>query len=232
SPEGNSHLICRGSRNLAFPDDLSRPVPLEAGTARTVRFSLLACSALIPAGWRLRLAIAGVDFPIVFPPRGAFELGLDAPRSRLVLPVVPPRPESARLDIPESPPPPAASSVDLGSAATWEVKRVDRTTIFQRRATGAEHQPERGGLTYSSARAWSVSVEDDQPNSTRIRSDGSTTLERSGPERSGWSVRTDASLELTTDGQSFLVAIELEAFNDGAAVWRRRWEKSVPREWA
>ncbi len=87
-PDGRGHLICRGSRNLVFPRDLTSPVPPVPGEPLEVTFPLLATSAVIPAGWRLRLALAGADFPVVWPPRERFTLTLDPARSSLSLPVV------------------------------------------------------------------------------------------------------------------------------------------------
>jgi hypothetical protein len=51
-------------------------------------------------------------------------------------------------------------------------------------------------------------------------------------DRPGWSVGTVASLELTTDGDVFDLAIELAAIHDKAQIWHRRWQEQIPRVWA
>lgn len=227
NPEGGVHLICRGSRNLVFSDDLSVPVPVEAGIGRQVRFSLLGSSAVVPKGWRLRLAIAGADFPVAFPPGRRFTLSIDPGRSSLILPLVPRRPDSLVLDIDESPPPPDPPVIAISDRFEWSVERNDGRTVYQKRLAGGEKLPERGGLEIESEMAWSVSVDDDDPNSTRVRFDGHVSY-----DRPGWSVGTTANLELTTDGDVFDLAIELVAKKDDQAIWQRRWQQTIPREWA
>jgi hypothetical protein len=227
SPEGEAHLICRGSRNLAFPKDLSDPVPIEPGVGRQLRFPLLGSSALVPEGWRLRLAIAGADFPVVFPPGRKFTLTVDPSRSSLTLPLVPPRPASSILDIGESLPPPQPPVIAISDDVAWLVKKGDGSTFFEKRVASIEKLPERGRLVVDSAMVWSVSVADDEPNSTRVRFDGQVSY-----DRPGWLVGTTASLELTTDGEVFDVAIELAALHDGKQIWKRRWRESIPRKWA
>ena len=51
-------------------------------------------------------------------------------------------------------------------------------------------------------------------------------------ERPDWSVKTVASLELTTNGEQFHLAIDLTAFHGARQIWQRRWEESIAREWA
>ena len=100
SPSGDGHLITRGSRNLVFPDDLSTPVPIVPDTSITVRFPLLTTSAVLPAGWSLRLALSGADFPVVWPPGQRFNLTFDPGRSTLRLPTVPVREDDSRVLVP------------------------------------------------------------------------------------------------------------------------------------
>jgi predicted acyl esterase len=227
SPEGVAHLICRGSRNLLFPDDLSSPEPIEPGVGRQVRFSLLGSSAVVPKGWRLRLAIAGADFPVVFPPGRRFTLTIDPSRSRLLLPLVPPRPQSSILEIGESPPLPQPNVTDVSHEVDWSVSRRDEMTIYSKRLAGGEVLPDRGDLKIESTMSWSVSVMDDDPNSTRVRFDG-----RVGYHRPEWSVGTVAAMDLSTDGSFFDLAVELSASHGGREIWQRRWQQRIPREWA
>jgi hypothetical protein len=227
SPEGEAHLICRGNRNLAFPVDLSAPSRVEAGAPTTIRFPLLAASAIIPRGWRLRLALAGADFPVVWPPGERFTLTVDPRGSKLLLPVVPTRPESRNLDWGESEPPPSPPTFTPLEERTWSVSRDDGVTTYRREVASTEEQPERAELTYDSKQQWEVGVADDDPATTRVWSQNEIHL-----ERPGWKVGTIGTLEMSGDDMSFHLIVELKALHNGAQIWERRWDEEVPREWA
>jgi hypothetical protein len=227
SPGGETHLICRGNRNLAFPVDLSDPVEVEAGVPATIRFPLLASSAVIPEGWRLRLALAGADFPVVWPPGERFTLTVDPAASRLLLPVVPARAADRNLDWPESSPPPEPPVVESHSDRTWTISREGETSSFRRHIESREEQPERADLIYDSQQSWEIVVADDDPASTRVWSQNEIHL-----ERPGWNVATIGTLEMTGDAHNFRLTVELKALHDGALIWERRWDEEIPREWA
>jgi predicted acyl esterase len=227
SPEGQAYLICRGNRNLVFPNDLSDPVPIKAGVMAKVLVPMLASSVMLAAGWRLRLAVAGADFPVVWPPAQRCRLQIDPDRSRLLLPLVPLRSPDTILVIPEAPAPLAAPVVDQGSDDGWQVGRVDGTTTFRKHISRSELQPDRGDLVYRSEHSWEVSVADLDPATTTVGSRVETAL-----ERPGWAVGTRATLDLTADDQAFSLAIELTAIHDGTSVWHHRWQEDLPREYA
>ena len=139
SPTGDGHLITRGSRNLAFPDELSTPLPIEPGTPISVRFPLMT-SVVLPAGWRLRLALSGADFPVVWPPGEAFTLSLDPSASRLRLPTVPVRGDESRVSIPVPEPlpqPPGLEDEDRGKRRSSGTARPPPTcaTVTPKRST-------------------------------------------------------------------------------------------------
>jgi hypothetical protein len=227
SPEGVPHLICRGNRNLVFPEDLSSPVPIVPGEQRVARFPLLASSAVIEPGWSLRLSLAGADFPVVWPPGERFALTIDPARSRLILPTVPPRPASSILEWPESEPPPEPNVIDEGEEREWSLSRDGETTTFHRRIGGTEVQPDRDDLVYRSSQEWTVEVEDDDPATTRVWSVNEIHF-----DRPGWSVATKGTLEMSGTSEAMRLHIDLEAFHDGEMIWQRSWEEAVPREWA
>jgi hypothetical protein len=225
SPEGQSHLICRGNRNLAFPGDLSTPVPVKPGDPITVRFPLLTTSAVVPAGWRLRLAIAGADFPLAWPPGERFTLSVDLNRSRLLLPIVPARSEDRQLTIPESDPPPTPPAEVLEKTSNWTVDQDRGETRFAKDVGGRELQPDRGDLVYVSRHSIEVTVADNDPASLQARSTAEVSL-----SRPGWDVRTVGDVEMSADVESFHLTIGLTAHHDGAAVWSRTWRETIPRE--
>jgi hypothetical protein len=227
SPAGDTVLVSRGNRNLAFPSNLSDPVAIEPGSAVTVRFPLLACSAVIPAGWSLRLALSGADFPVVWPPGGSFTLTFDAARSRLLVPTVPSRPDDRWLDLPEAGSPPATPVESVRSVSERSVDRYEGLTVYRRIVGSTEVQPDRHDLTYSADQEWTVSVADVDPAGMAARAVSAMRL-----ERPGWSVGANGSLDLTTDGEHFHLTIELTATLDDTDVFQRTWRESITRRWA
>jgi hypothetical protein len=220
SPEGDAHLICRGSRNLKFPDELSQPVPVEPGMWRRVAFPLLATSARVPAGWKVRLALAGADFPIVWPPGERFTLSIDPGRSRLRLPLL--GAEGHVVEIPPAPASPQAPSEMLTDESSWAVDRRQGRAMFRRHSVSRELQD--GKLTYSSDHEWRVEVGDDDPGSTALFA-----RVELGLERSGWSVGTTGRLRITADRDWFHVDIDLEAREGEHLVFERSWEERIAR---
>ena len=227
SPEGVGHLISRGNRNLVFPVDFSTPTPLDANLPMTVRFALMATSAVIPTGWLIRLALAGADFPVVWPPGEPTTLTFDPARSRLLLPTVPPREEATLLSVPASPRPPSPPGVRGDDDASTSVERAGTVVTYQRKRSSTEHQPERADLTLISDQTWMIGVDTDDPASTRVRSDAEARM-----ERAGWAVATKGSLRLSADADNFYLSIDLTAMHDGKVVFARTWIDEVPREWA
>lgn len=224
SPEGKSHLICRGNRNLAFPSHLSDPRRPEPDVPLSISFPLMATSAVLPAGSHLRLALSGADFPVVWPPREKFSLTIDPANSTLVIPVVDQDSEKEIISIPE-PAPAESAGVQLLDEADWSIRRDGGTTIFNRHIASREILAGRGMLTYGSEQTWAVSVADDDPGSTRVKARSVLSL-----EREGWEVSVVGTLEIS-GRNAFDILITLEAFTGGSRVWKRRWEESIPRKW-
>lgn len=227
APDGSTYLIARGNRNLAFPEDLSEPQNPSPGVPVSVRFPLLACSAAVPSGWSLRLAVAGADFPIAWPPGRRFALSIDPFRSRLLIPTVPVRPDAGWLDLPEAQDGPPSPVTELRSETIRSIEHDGLRTVYRRAVGHAEHQPTRSDLTYSNDQEMTVGVDHDDPASTVARSVSEMRL-----HRPGWEVGAVGSLEIRSDAEAFHVAIDLVATHDGVEVFSRSWNESVPRRWA
>ncbi|MBA3360910.1 MAG: CocE/NonD family hydrolase [Acidimicrobiia bacterium] len=221
SPAGDRHLLCRGNKNLAFPQDLSEPATIEPGAFRLVDVPLLAASAVIPAGWRIRLAISGADFPVLWPPGQRFTLSIDPASSRLVLPLLPAGGEV--LEIPTSPPPPDSPVEVIDSTFDFNITR-DRAS-FEKKVGHRERQPD--GLVYDSAQTFLVTITDDDPATMAVEAQTTISL-----ERGDWLVSTDSSLRITADESYFHIDIHLSAEDQHEEVFARDWSESIPRNWA
>ncbi|CAN5190046.1 CocE/NonD family hydrolase [soil metagenome] len=222
SPSAEAHLISRGSRNLAFPDDLADPHAVIEGEWRLVEVPLLAAAVSIPAGWRLRLAIAGADFPIIWPPARQFSLAIDPERSSAVLPLLPEG--GGILDIPPTPrPPPAPVDIDEDTF-DFGVERNGGKATFRRNVAHRERQP--GGLVYESQQHSLTTVEDGDPASMAVNSTGSIRL-----TRGEWQVGSTYALDIATSPSNFQIEIRLQTQEFGTEVFSRTWSDSIVREW-
>jgi uncharacterized protein len=226
-PTGSGHLLTRGSRNLSFPDDLAAPRQIRPGEPIRVEFPLLATSAVIPAGWSLRLAVAGADFPVAWPPGRRFTLDIDPSESTLALPLAAPRSPASRVMIPESAPPPSSSAITTRDQRASESVDRQYKTVYTRTIGDTEHLPDRNGLIVTADQWWSIEVGDDDPATTRVWSEGSTTL-----SRDGWDVGASGRLEITADDHEFLLTIDLTATKDGEVIFRETTREQIPRVWA
>jgi hypothetical protein len=107
-PNGFAMNLCEGVLRLRYRDSWERPTPLVPGTVYAVTVSLFPVANLFAPGHRLRLDIAGSNFPHfdVNPNSGAAEGSMAGARiahtrvfadrarpSHLVLPVIPRRRE-------------------------------------------------------------------------------------------------------------------------------------------
>jgi uncharacterized protein len=87
-PDGTSALVARGFLNLTRRRSLTDPEPLAPGVVEPVELELDATSWVFPAGHRLRLSLAGSDWPNIVPPPGPVTLLVERAGSTLTLPVV------------------------------------------------------------------------------------------------------------------------------------------------
>jgi len=192
-----------------------------------LRFPLMATSVVLSPGWRLRLALSGADFPVVWPPGKKTRLTFDPLRSRLILPTVPERDAAAALSIPPSAPPPSPPGHEGEGQTGTFVERVGSTTVYGRERSSTERIPHRDHLRYASQEKWTIRVDDDEPASLRVRSDAEVEM-----QRPGWSVSTTGHLDLSADADHFYLSIGLVARHNGEIVFSRDWDDRVRREWA
>lgn len=234
-PDGTSALVSRGVLNLTHRGGHERPEPLEPGRATPVELELEATSWVFEPGHRLRLALAGSDWPNVWPPPHGGVLSVERSSVELVLPVLAgpsglPAPELAA---------PRAHEEQAGTEAGEEPPLRWR---FEEDVLGRET---RAVIAYGS--------DYEAPFEARVseRYEGTVGVSRSDPGhafasgcasyRLAWpeaDVLAEARLELRSDADAYhlvlsLVAEELGADAD-ASVFRRerRFERTISRRLA
>ncbi len=228
-PDGAAALVTRGVLNLSHVDGSEKPAPPPVGTPFAVEVPLRETSLVVPAGHRIRLSLAGADFPLIWPPPTPVTLrihrGTDHP-ARLVLPVVPLAHRARRVDVPPGVPP-MAPIVERPGRRSWQRRRTGSTVEVTRSVASWERILERGQLTYASSHEMGCSIRDDDPASCRAFGEARLVL-----SRPGWEVATTGRVDLRTDGARFLLDIDLAAHHGSELVFSRRWRTEIDREWA
>jgi predicted acyl esterase len=224
-PAGDARLVARGFLNLAHRRGLGNPGPVEPGEKMEVGVPMRTTSALIPKGQRLRITVSGADFPLAWPPPGPVALTVDPAKTRLVLPIVPPRTAEATLNVP---PAPERLSPVARQEGRHEIdfRSVGSRTVLRRTVADRQLQPARNDLVYTNHQDIEVEADAADPLATRAWSRSETAL-----ERGDWKVSSVGEVEITSDERSFFVTIDLEAHAGTALIHRRRWEEVIPRTW-
>ena len=120
--DGTSALVSRGFLNLTHRRSHSAPEALEPGRLYDVGVDLSATSWVLERGHRLRLALAGTDWPNVWTPPEPVTLAFAPESSRLVVPVV-----AGRNDLPSPklrPPPAERGETEDATKAQSSESRV------------------------------------------------------------------------------------------------------------
>jgi len=215
-PDGTSALVTRGLLNLAHRRSSTDPEPLD-GPA-DVELELEATSWVFEAGHRIRLSLAGADWPNIWPPPSAEPLVVDRSTLVLTLPVVPP----GGAGRPEFRPPPAREDEEE-PPATWAVERdvlgrETRARIAHGAAYDADHDA-RVEERYEGV----IGVTPHDPARGTARA---TSEYRIAWPETECSAR--AELDLRSDAEAYHVAVTVTAEADGERH-ERRFERVIPR---
>jgi predicted acyl esterase len=241
-PDGTSTLVARGFLNLSQRRSRTDPAPMRPGVAEEVAVELDATSWVFPAGHRLRLSLAGSDWPNIVPPPGPVTLTLERARSSLTLPVLegpspgppptlsPPRPGEPALEPDGSagktaPAPEHPTHPDpVDAAPVW---RVVRDVLGRASEAEIDHGGRTvldGGAVLVERYRGTVGAALDRPGVTWAR--GSANYRIEWPEAT---VATSARLDLRGDAEAFEVRLDLVAREGDEARWTRSWRRRIPR---
>lgn len=216
-PDGTSALVSRGSLNLTHRDGSTSPESLEPGREYDVEVVLDACAYEFAPGQRLRLSVAGVDWPNTAAPPEPLTMTVHG--GHLELPV----------SVEESPyPPPVFEPGDetSGEDPSGVVWRIERDVL--RRTTecvvdhGSGYDVAHGGSAREHYRG-RVSVD---LRTFEQRAEAEVEFGLAWPEAK---VFTRSTLDVRIGPEAYEVTIDLEAVEDGRKVGRRSWRRRIPR---
>jgi predicted acyl esterase len=233
-PDGTSALVTRGLLNLAHREPSTAPVPLELGQPTRVEIELEATSWVFDAGHRIRLSLAGADWPNIWPPPAAGTLALDRASLELSLPVVAgeaPIAEPPRFTPSPGQDPHAADPAGDQPPTIWRVERdvlgrESRAVISH----GSDYEGEQGARVQERYEG-SIGVSTVDPGAAWARATSRYVI--------GWpeaDCATEARLELRSDAEAYHVVVDVvaEELGEGEGVvgigrHERRFERTIPR---
>ncbi|HZJ07096.1 MAG TPA: CocE/NonD family hydrolase [Nocardioidaceae bacterium] len=221
--DGTSALVSRGSLNLTQRGSGSSPVALRPGEEYDVEVILDACAYAFAPGQRVRVSVAGADWP-----------NTSAPPEPVTLTV-----HGGHLELPlwtgQSPyPPPVFLPGDVTSgedaegggnpgSIVWRTERdvlrrttecvVDHGSTYEVAHGGRarEHYQGRVGVDLRSFDQWATA---------------DVEFELSWPDAT---VSTRSTLDVRVDAEAYEVTIVLEAREGDRVVGERRWQRRFPR---
>jgi len=217
--DGTSALVSRGSLDLAFRDGLHAPAvpaPLEPGTEYDVVVDLDACAYAFAPGQRMRLSVAGADWPNTAAPPAPVTMTVHEVALRL------PTWSGSEQEPPVFTPGAAASAEDP-SDVLWTVSRdvLRRTTTCAVRHGDAYDVPYDGRATESYAGAVTVDRRTFAQSAT-----AECTFTLCWPTNE---VSVTSTLDVRVTDRGYDVRIAAEALSDGKQVAHRTWHEDLPR---
>ena len=228
-PDGTSQLVTRGLLNLTHRESRESPSPLEPGRAYEVAVELEVTSWVFEAGHRVRLDLAGSDWPNCWTPPAPVTLTVDRSGSRLVLPTLEgPSPVAERPVLPE----PRRAQADRESARgdpieelVWRIERditgrESRVVV----AYGGPTEAEGGAPKVEQSYGGSLGVSTEDPG--RAWSEGHASYTLHFPEAT---VTAEARSRIESDAQAYHLRLEIDTAEDGEPRWSRRFERRIPR---
>ncbi len=228
-PDGTSQLVTRGLLNLTQRGSREVPTPLEPGIVTEVSVELEVTSWMFEEGHRVRLDLAGTDWPNAWPPPGPVTLTIGREGSALVLPTV--EGPSSIAERPLLPPPRLEQQATASSRGeplqeiTWRIEHdvLGRET----RAVVRYGGPSEADDVAPALEQWcggTVGVSTEDPG--RAWMDASASYRLRWPEAT---VVTEARTQVRSDADAYHVRIEIDAAEEGGASWSRRWERRINR---
>ncbi len=231
-PDGTSTLVTRGLLNLTHRGSSSKPEPLVVGEPTTVTLELEATSWVFEEGHRLRLALAGSEWPNAWPPPRPGSLGIDLDSLRLSLPVV--DGPAAIADAPRFAPSSGVEnhgpSGDDGTLPT--VWRIEHDVLARETRCVISHGVDYEGALEAKVEEryrGTVAVSTTDPGAARAL--GGASYRVHWPEAD---VLAEATLDLRSDAEAYTVVVDIVAEElDGPFGRReRRFERVIPRRLA
>ena len=224
-PDGTSALVTRGFLNLTHRTSSTEPQPLVPNVFEDVDVELEATSWVFARGHKIRLSIAGADWPNIWSPPHPFALSVDRSTVQLILPTVDNhgagKPKFAPLKPTvhsESPP----SEHDVPTQ--WRIERdVLAHQTIARTQYGGPSVVRDGGATHELYQG-EVGVSTTDPTHSWVTA--TTRYQLNWPEAK---CTVEARMRIDSDAEAFNVVIDVDADLDGVEFARKHYTRRILR---
>jgi predicted acyl esterase len=234
-PDGTSSLVTRGMVNLAHRDAPGDPSPVVPEETYDLTLDLEAASWTFEAGHRVRLDLAGTDWPNAWSPPEPVSLTIDRAATVLTLPVMDgPTPETGAPILPA--PNVAAASVapkekpkpDDPSKGwvKWSIEQdvLKRQTLAHAGSFG-DHDAIEDVPAFLELYDGTVSVSTKDPGQAESTSEARFVIRY--PEAT---CESHVTMNVASDRHAYHVSIALTVSESGEERGRRSWERTIPRD--
>ncbi len=239
--DGTSALAGRAFLNLTHRSSHERPVPLEPGAPTRVSVPFTLTSWTFERGHRVRLDVAGTDWPNAWSPPEPVTLSIDVSDATLTLPTLDgpspiagrprlaPPTGGARQEIYEprsaDHPPTASRGRERPDGIDWKIEHdvLEHRTTVTSASWGTSAAGDDIPETYERY-GGTVSVSTVDPGDARV--DARSVIRIVYPEAT---VESEAQYSVVSDAKTYRVEIEIDVGEGGERRWSRRWERSIPR---
>ncbi|WP_413742005.1 CocE/NonD family hydrolase [Sodalis sp. RH15] len=226
APDGTSLRITYGLLNLTQRNGHDRREPLTAGERYDVALTLNAAAFILPAGYRLRVAVSTAYWPLAAPLPVRTTLTLHS--GTLELPVrdsgiaSTPPPCLGRPPVPPALPSRIIVPPQRGRLRLIRDMNDGDTTLEVVRNLGAIYLEETGlRLDALGRETYKVNALDPCAASSRA-------VRSAGFHRGEWHARLEVSSLLTADDGGWRLVSSLEAFDGDSRIFHRRWDDYYP----
>lgn len=228
APDGASTLVTRGVLDLRHRDGMDTTVDVEAGSEVEVTISMVAMGYEFAPGHRVRLSVSTAYWPWVFPYPRAAAVSIEPARSALEIPVRDAAPADPMIVFAPSEQAEALDVItDPGASGTERSVDYNPQSRQWRLTVDPDYGGSRtfpDGLEYRERVSESYSIRSDDPSSARCASRWQISM-----RRPGWDVGLAVEASMEFEGECFVTHHEVEATLDGVQVFRRDWDRRIPR---
>ena len=225
--DGASTRVTYGVLNLTHRESHEHPQPLQPGQRYRIPVTLNDVAYAFPAGHRLRIAVSGNYWPLVWPAPEPVVLTLFAGASHLALPVyrsdgetaphLPPAETAPTEPFPQLEPN-ACSRVVTTDVATGAVTLATVDTIGRVRVPSS-------GIEIGGRVTERVSILPDDPLSARTEATWTVHV-----ARQDWVTRSESRTVMWSDKKTFHLEARLEAFEGDERVFAKEWREKIERD--